>query len=673
MDIGLVKWFGRYDFKRDRKNNFGFIYSLTSKNDVYFNRSNICKESSLKGHEDKIFENELLAYEVQPSRRDADKVEATQVMYVEELSVDQIRSIPMDILEDKRVKDKLLDVHPEIYLRNEPREFFPYFEKDSVRRLFVKNNKCGHTSQSIFLELIEYICSTRSLRWDDLYWECFDFSTLPESDFCSLLNVANKKGMDTRYLYLKHIDKWINNSQCISNISSTTINWLMNAGWQPSIEHVLALLDSLQQRKSKELLCNKLPINIIKNTPQTLEYISDEKIKDILSSVDWNNRSTEYMKTIRSLLYHVEADVHVSSATHIAEMLFSQNLQFSSWWHYLQDSVKIRILIYCSNFPEKKGEWVTNIREVYRYEKQQDSQLIITVLMFLKILYLGYEYDKKQELFELCHERLMKYIADCYNKRIDVTHALNTLLEKCHDFEPGDEYYFCDARIWKKEESIFCPEGKSRPCSRRKCTFFNGTDLTKTHFQSTHNYSHQYLTDFIQNLDFKPNLHKLGISNNAEYAYRVSAYVNRLLDMRPHMQCSCGEWFHADFRYAKLITAKLSATVFDCPKYAEDPSGGHDCRVYLNYCYHCHKVIDSRECKIQDEKNYYLCMKCGGTASVQPGTKCPNCGTTEKSYLKYSGHLITCDKCGHNKNKYLRLGFSQRLKLKEKFHADTAC
>ena len=41
----------------------------------------------------------------------------------------------------------------------------------------------------------------------------------------------------------------------------------------------------------------------------------------------------------------------------------------------------------------------------------------------------------------------------------------------------------------------------------------------------------------------------------------------------------------------------------------------------------------------------WLCMRCGGTQRIKPGTKCPSCGNTDKKMLENSGvHNIICKK-----------------------------
>lgn len=169
--------------------------------------------------------------------------------------------------------------------------------------------------------------------------------------------------------------------------------------------------------------------------------------------------------------------------------------------------------------------------------------------------------------------------------------------------------------------------------------------------------------DFLLNTGGIPNLDMIDIREKMEYPFRISAFVNGLIQIRLHMKCSkCGELFYPHFRYAKLKTAKLAVTVFSCSKSKEQPMD-HDSSIYLNYCYHCHKVIDSRECKFREKnmgamqyvrkeigRGQYLCMHCGGTENTKPGTVCPNCGQSGNVHMSGSSRII-CGQCGYDSAK----------------------
>ena len=193
--------------------------------------------------------------------------------------------------------------------------------------------------------------------------------------------------------------------------------------------------------------------------------------------------------------------------------------------------------------------------------------------------------------------------------------------------------------------------------------------------------------DFLLNVGGIPDLSRgdVGINVKEEYPFRISAYVNGLVRLRPHMKCSsCGELFHPKFQYAKLITARLPVTVFHCSKSAQE--GEHDQDIYLNFCYRCHEIIDSRECCTREklsaagdfegvistqenlfgsESRYgqYLCMHCGGSMHIvlQNALFCPKCacGDPELVHRTPKGGIV-CDKCGYHSSEF-RSKFEENL------------
>lgn len=127
--------------------------------------------------------------------------------------------------------------------------------------------------------------------------------------------------------------------------------------------------------------------------------------------------------------------------------------------------------------------------------------------------------------------------------------------------------------------------------------------------------------------------------------------------MRSHTKCSkCKTPFYPHFEYAKSKTAKLAVNTYHYREIQfDEPSEEHDSNIYLNYCYHCQNIIDSRECHIKDGGKYsqWLCMRCGGSKFTFPGSKCPVCGNTNKSLLALSGKTrIICKKCNYDSRNF---------------------
>ena len=142
----------------------------------------------------------------------------------------------------------------------------------------------------------------------------------------------------------------------------------------------------------------------------------------------------------------------------------------------------------------------------------------------------------------------------------------------------------------------------------------------------------------------------------AAYTLKLSGWVNRLNDLRPRLACRvCGEIMVPDYGYARFL-ARYNVTVAECRHGLP-----HD-KVYLNHCWACEKIIDSRDStiKVSDEgqvgRGLHLCLVCGsGPMSHGPshgpfaqGDVCPKCGKRAMRLLA-DGQVRKCDSdsCGH--------------------------
>lgn len=54
--LGIVKWFGGYNHKREKENDFGFIESMSG-DDVYIHKNDIAND-------DRLIKNQLVVFEI---------------------------------------------------------------------------------------------------------------------------------------------------------------------------------------------------------------------------------------------------------------------------------------------------------------------------------------------------------------------------------------------------------------------------------------------------------------------------------------------------------------------------------------------------------------------------------------------------------------------------------
>ena len=131
-----------------------------------------------------------------------------------------------------------------------------------------------------------------------------------------------------------------------------------------------------------------------------------------------------------------------------------------------------------------------------------------------------------------------------------------------------------------------------------------------------------------------------------EYVQKLGGWVNRLNEIRERLKCSvCGELMRPDMEYPRSL-ARYMVTRVSCRH-----GMGHDQNIYLNHCWACREIIDSRESSIRHE-NYYLCIHCGSGLQRSPtytqGDICPKCGKANCMAMDPAHQRsMTCSECGH--------------------------
>jgi hypothetical protein len=130
------------------------------------------------------------------------------------------------------------------------------------------------------------------------------------------------------------------------------------------------------------------------------------------------------------------------------------------------------------------------------------------------------------------------------------------------------------------------------------------------------------------------------LRHSSAYVPKLCGWVNRLCEITRHLQCSvCNGGMVPHFRYATNL-ARYNVTVVSCPK-----GGSHDQNVYLNHCWACHKVVDSRKSPLRRE-GYYLCTACGSgnreSTTYSQGDLCPACGRKDMKKSRYEPGEMYC-------------------------------
>ena len=132
-----------------------------------------------------------------------------------------------------------------------------------------------------------------------------------------------------------------------------------------------------------------------------------------------------------------------------------------------------------------------------------------------------------------------------------------------------------------------------------------------------------------------------------DYVPKLSGWVNRINEIRLRLKCSVCEDTMPHHPFYATFQAKFRVTVFSCKH-----GIGHDRNIYLNDCWGCEAIIDSRESKYKSpEKRYYICIHCGSGAQYSniytQGDICPKCGTPAMTVSKGNYRYRQCRSCNH--------------------------
>ena len=653
-NIGGITGTGRY----------GFITPLgkIDKKGVYFKFSDILPNSSLHNLiSTENYQNQLIAYEIDKTdqRPDHDKAKCVQLLsekdkraVIQEIDFKQSETYEVDTLLHQEFFDD--------YFTSDINKYFRWFSEQRVRDLFIRNYNANYFDHGFCRCYHDYLQKKGGISWAEKIIPFIKMEHESPNDITKLVVLLMERSQNIDEIVLK-CPYLIDCESVLKGIQLQQLESLSTSEAGIDIDKLFSNLISKSQNTSVlRFIAKNASKDLVINHTKLLKYLCDDDFCSILGWIDWSDTTEHNISKYEALIRFIEADDQPCAAVKIA-MSALENIETvtEKWWMLFSDSVKIRIIIYFSSFFDDHDLFEV-FKRLYSYEVLQKNLLIKAVLTFILVYYSKTE-DKKQQMFQKAHEILENFIVTSFNNGVYVSKGLDTLLDKCKACSSIDRVYYCDAKPWANTDGFYCSEGLGHKCSRRKCSYYNHLDYKETLFSKTKKYEDQHLQELILHLGFTPNIEWIKTLNNQqsengfEYAFLIAGYVNRLVDMEPHMRCKCGTHFIPNYNYTKKITPKISRTCFICPNSSNISSfvpSAHDPQVYLNYCKRCQRVIDSRECKIQDQNGYWLCMYCGGSDIYGDDNglyKCPNCGTTNMSYLRISKtKIISCDNCGHN-------------------------
>jgi len=216
----------------------------------------------------------------------------------------------------------------------------------------------------------------------------------------------------------------------------------------------------------------------------------------------------------------------------------------------------------------------------------------------------------------------------------------------------------CEAVYWEKQRMFLC---RGKPCRSPKVK--SHAHLDYLNYSIYNWFVHYEINYFIEN---EP--------SRRDFPIKVASYINRLREIFDVIHCRfCESLMLPNMSYARVdhmvyekgqmvkkdLAPAYRLTVFKCPN--EQCIDSHN-QHYINHCYGCGDIIDSRDCKIKCDAGLYVCQNCASCCSnhsmSNPVGFCPDCGSslllyqTPESLGRYGGfkRFVKCssESCDFN-------------------------
>jgi cold shock CspA family protein len=192
----------------------------------------------------------------------------------------------------------------------------------------------------------------------------------------------------------------------------------------------------------------------------------------------------------------------------------------------------------------------------------------------------------------------------------------------------------CEAVYWEKEEIYLC---RGSVCSNPQIRLDPKRNFLEF---SIYDWLVHFGVEFWGSDD-----HRL-----RDFPIKLAGYLNRLREIMPHLRCrSCSELMLPDFKYSRVkcfvyengirvekdMAAAYRNTVFYCNNAS---CSDHGEKHYINHClgYLCFDLIDSRDLKVRCDGGKLVCKGCGGCcgehAKSNPVGLCSECGSSLELY-----------------------------------------
>lgn len=692
--FGLVKWFGGYNYQRDRENDFGFIQSMTGE-DVFVHKNEIKSNGEL-------YKDDLVIFEI--GQRNGKTF---------------ARNVHVPSREPKVVESFL-----KLYLKNKESfpDFFGSYSFLSSFRTLLNDEFISSVDETTYLEclliIFENNCGYLFNKIDDYLSKKGEIGVqlldtlikyLDQIGYKRVIQSENK----STYLSNDKIREFISStlSESSDQLSNSELAYIIDNGIF-SYENVLtntsfidyAYNDLENHKEFFDLIKteSKKNIKVYENIKDTRNWskifrkiVGRKVIKTILSSgvslklippdfIDEREESLYcYIEDLKASERNAFFEANIGSIPHntilvsiITGILDNQH-QILPYRDEITTILEKKVRNDTEQLPERVNVAIETVFEnLDDYLKIESVRLILEPSLFKKLLYqknpiMKKFYDKSISLqTSIEHFILVNLFFEFPEKNvINITNFLKTLWDalKKESLDISDTDLFrlfpscgrmgknnlsCEAFFWRNENDMDIFLCRGHPCINPQVL-----PNTNKHFLDFNIY------DWFKH--FGIDYTNEGNPSKKDFPIKLAGYFNRLKEIFKVLRCrECSSLMLPDMRYArteeyvfnpsrnsyekKNLEAAYRVTVFKCN---QEHCPEYESTYYINHClgFGCWCIIDSRDLKLRcANKDHYICKNCGSCCEQcereHPNGFCPDCGSLLNLFEKDGRRFVYCSK-----------------------------
>lgn len=398
-----------------------------------------------------------------------------------------------------------------------------------------------------------------------------------------------------------------------------------------TVDLLVQLIAGNQNETDTNLLLDELK--------EKFQLVLQDKEKD---GIEWEKRVDEFLFLLPEEIIILDPFLQFLPPKRQVELTW-ESVVNNTWSEWYRISSKAKILTIFRALKEN-----IEFPEASLFKSETDPVVRFSCLLF-------WAKFNKNLLFSQVHLCFQEYVTTIAWE-LDFPLDFSPLLPSCKN-ESVTHVKYCEGRYWKEKQIekngkkqtltiAFCPRLK------KECEVFNGQDSSGNcqYYGArllpvlSQDWSEWSMLELLNACNITPVLR--GLRDPIGYVPKVSGWINRLMEIRERLKCSvCQKVMIPNQKYAYRWAA-YNMTIVSC-----NCGNGHDNNVYLNHCWGCYSIIDSRESRHQLE-GLYICINCGSgpqdSGTYSQGDVCPNCGVKVRmNSIDHFNRRLRCNSCGH--------------------------